>query len=130
MKKFLIALVVAAMLPIQALADCDFSSGITKVEGGYLYTRECHLKVGEMKYDLGAKDLQIEKLTKALDLKDLALTKADQRTELWMNTAFKLEDRVNTIDEMRKTNQWLYFGLGVVTMFAAGYMASQLNNGR
>ncbi|NJO48143.1 MAG: hypothetical protein HC840_00345 [Leptolyngbyaceae cyanobacterium RM2_2_4] len=126
MKKIIVALMVVCLLPLQAFAECDFGTGIAKVEGGYLYTRECHLKVGEMKYDLGVKDLQIEKLTKALDLKDLAITKADQRADMWMNTAYKLEDRINTIDNMRQTNQWIAFGLGVVTMFAASYAASQL----
>jgi len=126
MKKFLVALIVTALLPIQAFADCDFSSGITKVEGGYLYTRECHIKVGEMKYDLGAKDLQIEKLNKALTFKDLAIDNANKRADLWMNTSFKLEDRINTIDELRSRNQWLYFGLGVLTVFAAGYAAKQI----
>lgn len=126
MKKFIVALMIFCCLPLQAFAECDFSTGITKVEGGFLYTRECHLKVGEMKYDLGVKDLQIDKLTKALDLKDLAITKADQRADLWMNTAYKLEDRINTIDNMRQTNQWISFGLGALTMFAAAYAASQL----
>lgn len=128
MKKFVIALIVASLLPISALADCDFKTGISKVEGGYLYSRECHLRVGEMKYDLEIEMERTAKLTKALELKDLAITRADQRADLWMQTSFKLEDRVNTIDEMRRTNQWLYFGLGVVTMFAASYAASQLNN--
>lgn len=129
-KKFVIALMIATFLPISALAECDFKTGITKTEGGYLYTRECHIKVGEMKQDLEIEVEKTAKLTKALELKDLAITRADQRADLWMNTSFKLEDRVNTIDEMRKTNQWLYFGLGVVTMFAASYAASQLNHGR
>lgn len=127
MKKFLIALITMSFISNVAFADCDYSK-IQKVEGGYLYTKDLHLCVGEMKQDLEISQKQNEKLVKALDLKDLALTKADQRTELWMNTAFKLEDRVNTLDEMRKTNQWLYFGLGIATMFVATYAASQLNH--
>lgn len=126
MKNFVAFIMVLLMLPFQALAECDFSTGITKTEQGYLYTKECHIAVGQMKYDLGVKDLQIDKLNKALDLKDLALTKADQRADLWMNATFKLEDRINTIDSMRSTNNWMYFGLGVLTVFAAGYAASQV----
>jgi hypothetical protein len=117
-------------LPLHAFAECDFTDGkgVTKVEGGYLYSKECHIAVGQMKYDLGVKDLQIEKLGKALDLKDLAITKADQRADLWMQTSFKLEDRINTIDNMRSSNQWIAFGLGALTMFAAAYAASQLSH--
>lgn len=127
MKKFLIALVAMTFLSNVAFAECDFKTGITKQESGnYTYTRECHIKVGEMKQDLDISQQQNEKYVKALDLKDLALTRADQRADMWMNTSFKLEDRVNTIQEMQKTNQWVYFGLGVLSVFAAGYAAKQI----
>lgn len=127
MRKLITALMIVLCLPLQALADCDFTDGkgVTKVEGGYLYTKECHIAVGQMKYDLGVAKDQIALLNKSLDLKDLAITKADQRAELWQTATFKLEDRINTIDQMRVTNNWMYFGLGVLTVFAAGYIASQ-----
>ncbi len=129
MKKFLIALIIVSLLPISSFAECDFTNGkgVNKVEGGYLYSPECHVAVGQMKYDLGVKDLQLDKLTKALDLKDLAITKADQRADMWMNTAYKLEDRINAIDSMRQSNQYIVFGLGMLAMFAATYAASQLH---
>lgn len=111
-----------------AFADCDYSK-VQKVDGGYLYTKELHLCVGEMKQDLGIANQKVEKLVKAIELKDLTITKADQRADLWMQTSFKLEDRIQTIDSMRSTNNWLYFGLGVATMFAAAYAAGQINNG-
>jgi len=126
MKKIVSVVLALSLFSTSAMAECDFSTGINKNDNGtYTYSRECHIKVGEMKQDLEIANKQVEKLNKALDLKDLALTKADQRADLWMNTSFKLEDRVNTIDEMRKTNQWLYFGLGALAMFAATYAASQ-----
>jgi hypothetical protein len=129
MKKFVAILLAMSLFSNVALAECDFSTGISRNDNGtYTYSKECHIKVGEMKYDLGVKDLQIEKLNKALDLKDLAITKADQRADMWMNTTYKLEDRINTIDQMRSNNQWIAFGLGALTMFAAAYAASQLSH--
>lgn len=127
MKKLIAILLTVLLFSTQAFAECDFKTGITPNDNGtYTYTKECHVKVGEMKQDLEIAQEQNVKLTKALDLKDLAITKADQRADLWMNTTYKLEDRINTIDNMRQTNQWVAFGLGVVTMFAASYAASQL----
>lgn len=127
MKKLITILMVILLLPISAFAECDFTDGkgVSKVEGGYLYTKECHIAVGQMKYDLGVSTEQLGKLNKALDLKDLAISKADQRADLWQSATFKLEDRINTIDQMRSSNNWMYFGLGVLTVFVAGYAARQ-----
>lgn len=127
MRRIIIALMIVLMLPLSALAECDFTDGkgVSKVEGGYLYTKECHTAVGQMKYDLGVSLKQVELLQKSIDFKDLAITKADQRADLWQTATFKLEDRINTIDSMRSTNNWMYFGLGVLTVFVAGYAASQ-----
>jgi hypothetical protein len=126
-RKFIAVLIIACLMPLSALADCDFKTGITKNDNGtYTYSRECHIKVGELRQDLDIATEQNLKFTKALELKDLALTKADQRADMWQQTAFKLEDRITTIDGMRTSNQWLMFGFGMVTMFAASYAASQL----
>lgn len=123
-----LALVVLATMFVSniALAECDFSTGITKQESSYLYTKECHVKVGEMKRDLLISQEQIDKLNKSLDLKDIAIGKANERADLWMNTTFKIEDRVESIDKMRRTNEIMYFGIGMLTMFAAVYAAGQL----
>lgn len=108
------------------LADCDFSKGISPLpDGNYKYSAECHLKVGQLVQDNSTKDKQIVDLKTAIDLKDLALQKSDQRAQLWMDTSFKLEDNIQKIDSFKNTNQWVYFGLGVLTMFAATYAASQ-----
>lgn len=128
MRNILVALMITCMLPLQALADCDFSTGITKVEQGYLYTKECHIKVGEMKRDLGIAQEQNKKLTQAITLKDLAITKADERAQLWQDTSFKLEARIETMDSIYKRNKWLYFGLGILATSAAVYAAGQLNH--
>lgn len=125
MKKLITALMISILLPWQALAACDFKTGITKVDGGYLYTTECHVAVGQMQYDLGVAKNQVSLLTKSLELKDLAITKSDARADMWQTVSFKMEDRVNAIDQQRTMNNWMYFGLGVLTVFVAGYAARQ-----
>ena len=127
MKKLISLILLACTFSNLAMADCDFSKGITPGPNHtYIYTEECHLKVGQLIQDNKALTLQVGDLTKAIQLKDLALTKADERTQLWMNTSDKMEDRLTKIDETYKKNEWIYFGLGVLTTFAAAYAAGQV----
>jgi len=129
MRKLIAIILIVLSLPLSAMAECDFKTGITKNDNStYTYTKECHIKVGELRQDLDIANEQNLKFTKALELKDLALSKADQRADMWQQTAFKLEDRITTIDGMRTSNQWFMFGFGMVTMFGAAYAASQLNH--
>lgn len=129
MKKLILAIMVVCMLPLQALAECKWETGITKLSNGnYEYTKECHVKVGETVRDLNISLGQNLKLTEALSFKDLALTKANERADLWMNTSYKLEARIETMDSIYQRNKWLYFGLGILVASAAVYGAGQLNN--
>lgn len=131
MKKLASILLSFSLFSNGAFADCDWSKIQKNNDSTYTYSRELNLCVGEMKQDLEISKQQNEKYLKAITLKDLTITKADKRADLWMQTSFKLEDRIQTIDKMQSTNKWLYFGLGVVTMFAATYAAGQvINNGR
>ncbi len=123
MKKIVSLFVSFCMLSHAASAECDFSIGITPGPNHtYVYSESCHIKVGELVQSNKTKDAQIADLSKAIELKDLAITKADQRTQLWMDTSYKLEDRVTKIDELRGKNEMLYYGLGILTVFAAGYI--------
>jgi hypothetical protein len=127
MKEIISLFLLTCFLSNAALADCDFSTGITPGPNKtFVYTEECHLAVGKMKEDNAALTLEVGDLNKAIQLKDLALVKADQRTQLWMTTSDQLTDRVTKIDDVAKHNEWMYFGLGVVTTFLAGYAAAQL----
>ena len=126
MKKLVSSLVLFCLLSNAALADCDFSKGVTPGPNNtFVYSQECHETVGKLVRNNKALTLQIGDLTQAISLKDLALSKADERTQLWMTTSDQLVDRVNKIDATEKHNEWLYFGLGVLTTFAAGYIAAQ-----
>jgi hypothetical protein len=128
MKKILVSGLLAVSFIVNTCwADCDWSTGITKLpDGGYRYTEACHLKVGQMVQDIGVKNQQIQDYTKAIQLKDLAIKDADARTQLWLDTATKLTDKANKIEQLEKTNTWIYFGLGALTVFASGLMVSKL----
>ena len=127
MKKLISGILAVTMFTATtAFADCDFSKGITPTDHGtYEYTKECHISVGQMRQNYLIDEQKIATLNKALDLKDLVINKANERADLWMNTSFKLEDRVMAIDKMESSNRWIYFGLGVLTVFVAGFAARQ-----
>lgn len=128
MKKIISLIILTSFFPNFAFADCDYSKIVNNGDGTYTYSKALHICVGEMKQDLEIANQQVAKLTKAISLKDLTITKADKRADVWMNTSFKLENRIQTIDSMSKTNDWLFFGLGIATMLAASYAAGQLNH--
>jgi hypothetical protein len=110
-----------------AIADCKWSMGVTpSPDGTYKYSSECHLRVGNMIEDIATKDKQIADYEGAITLKDLAIQKSDERTMLWMDTSGKMQDRLTKIDETVKHNEWLYFGLGALTVLGAGFMAARL----
>lgn len=122
MKKLLIL----ALIPQLAMAECNFATDVQKVEGGYLYTTSCHKNVGKIVTDSKDKDAQITHLNNALSLSKLALDFSDKRNEKLMNTVVTLDDRVNTIDKYNSTNKFLYFGAGILAAGLAVYGASQL----
>lgn len=129
MKKLIVSLLITCFIPFQAFADCDFKTGIKPLpNGNYEYSHDCHIKVGEMKRDLDISLAQNLDLTKALNLKDLALQSANERAELWMNTSYKLQANINTMDKLYQSNKYIYFGLGVVATFAASYAIKQVTH--
>lgn len=127
MKKLISSVMLACLVSTSALADCDFKTGIEKLpDGRFAYTPECHIKVGQMKQDLDTATQQVELYKKSIELKDLALGTAQTRIDLWQQTSFKLEDRVNAMEDLRSKNYVLYFGLGVLVTGLAVYGAGQL----
>ena len=126
MKKIISSLLLL-IISTNAFADCDFSKGITVGPNDtYIYNKECHIKVGQLVQDNKIKDSQISDLNQAIQLKDLALTKSDERVQLWMNTSYKLEDRLTSINSLEKKNEVVYFILGIAVTSLAVWGAGQL----
>lgn len=130
MKKFTSFIVLLALIPNIVFADCDFSKVVSNPDGTYTYSKELHICVGTMKQQNSNYVLAISDLKKSITLKDLALQQSDQRTQLWMDTSFKMEQREESIDSLRKKSDWLYFGLGALTIIGAGILAAQVSRVR
>ena len=97
---------------------CDWSD-IKKTENGYLYPVECHTKVGKL--------VQNEKkLLKAIDLKDLALQKADERIVVWRNETYNQHDRLLKQQKYNDFTNWMYFGGGIAVTILSVWAAGQL----
>lgn len=125
--KLIIATILAFALTCQAaLADCDYTKIKDNGDGTYLYTKELHICVGIMKKDLEAANKQVLEYKSAIDFKDDALNKANQRITQWQETTFKLQDRMATIDSLENKNKIIYIGLGILITGAAVYGAGQL----
>lgn len=129
MKRMLTAVICMALAynPV-AFADCDYSKDIQKnADGSYNYTKDCHLDVGKKVNALDKREQQVQLLEKTIELKDLALDKSYERIENFRESTYKLEDRVNAMEEMKKNNEILYFVLGIVVTGVAVYGAGQLH---
>lgn len=110
MNKLLKIVLSVALFPSFAFADCNWSLGIKPLtNGNFEYSKACHLQVGLV-------NQQVLDLKKAIDLDNDALKQADARTQLWMTTAFQMEDRIQKVDSLQKSNDWLYFSLGGLTV--------------
>jgi hypothetical protein len=126
MKKLCVFVLVSLISNI-AFADCNFKTDITPGPNHtFIYTEGCHLQVGQLVQTNKTQAAQITDLTKAIQLKDLALQNSDARVQLWQTTSQNMEERVMKIDSLEKKNDWLYFGLGVAATLGAGFMAARM----
>lgn len=127
MKK-LFNIVLALSFSLNCFADCDFKTGIKQEpDGSRLYTEACHIKVGEMKRDLEVSQKQNADYIQAIKFKDLAIQHADEREKNWMETSQKMQNRIEQIDKLRKQQEWIYYGLGVLTVVGLGFAVHQIS---
>lgn len=127
MKVISLILSVSMFVSTISYAECDFSTGITKVDNGYLYTIECHKEVGKLVKDNADQATQINYLKEAMKYQDDMIAKERQRAELWRDYSYKAEDRMMSLQKYNQMSGWLYFGLGIVTTVAAGFALGQVN---
>lgn len=124
MKK--IILLFTFLVTTQLIAsECNWNS-ITEKDSKYIYTPECHLKVGELIKEEKKREKQVEELKKSIELKELALDISDQRIMKWRNEAYSQNQALERSYKYSKYNDLLYFGLGIVTTSLAVWGAGQL----
>jgi hypothetical protein len=125
MKK-LISLILLMCFSSSALADCNWSTIKQLPDGGYEYSPSLNLCVGNLVQSSKVMTQQIADLTKAVQLKDLALSVADQRTQLWQKSSDDEQDRLSKLSADQKHSDWLYFVLGAATVIGSGFMAAKI----
>ena len=127
MKNLMSMIVTLTMISSSVFAaDCTWSLGTKKVEGGYLYTDACHNRVGITLRDNDDYKIEVEALRKTIDTQKLVIDKADERTILWRNESYEQFDRLQKQQAASEYNKVLWFVLGVVVTSAAVYGAGQL----
>ena len=126
MKKIASLLVLISLFSNLAFADnCDFTKIKRLPDGGFEYSPELNLCVGRLVEDSKVKDQQITDLTKAIQLKDLAIKDSDERANMWLTTSTREQERIVKIDADQKTSNLIYFGLGVALTVLSVWGASK-----
>jgi hypothetical protein len=113
--------------PFSAYAECNLASGISRnTDGSYTYSKACHLYVGESLEELDLRRKQVVELNKTIELKDLALKYSEERTQLWLDSSLKMNDRLNQYESARSNQGWYYFGLGIAATVLSVWAAGQI----
>jgi hypothetical protein len=127
MKKLIVSLLLLCTFSNLAFADCDWKTGIVPGPNKtFVYSEACHLAVGKLVQDSTVKDQQILDYKQAISLKDLALTNSDARVAMWEKSSLDQMDRLTKIDSEQKHNDFLYFGLGILSAVAVGFATAKL----
>ena len=125
MKKIINLIISFTMFGHITMADCKWAD-IKKIDNGYLYTESCHGRVGVLIKDLEDREIEVVNLRKGLELKDLALQKADERIILWRNESYEQFERLQKQSELASRNQYLWLVLGIVVTGTAVWGVGQL----
>jgi uncharacterized protein YdeI (BOF family) len=125
MKKIAIFLIVF-LISAQALAVCDSTDIKKNEDGSYTYGKECHVLVGKTFKELEIRKEQVKEMEKSILFRDSLTIKLEQQSQLWMDTSFKLNDKIQTYEKYRNDNQWLVFGAGVLTVVLSGWALGQV----
>lgn len=114
------------ILSINAIADCNWEDIVKNPNDTFTYSKELHICVGQLIQDNKVKAQQISDFTQAITFKDSVIKTDEKRIQDWAETSTKLQDRLQKVDNLQQKNQWLFYGLGVATVLAGGWVASQL----
>lgn len=122
-----VCFVLCFLISAPSYGACDWAKDITKnSDGSYTYSKGCHIEVGSSLEELDLRRKQVLELNKTIELKDLAIKYADERTQIWIDSSLKMNDRLNQYEASRSKDYWVYFGLGVAATVLSVWTAGQI----
>lgn len=119
MKIFILALLIS----FEAVA-CRWST-IRREGDEFVYSPKCHVEVGKLVLTEPLKQEQVAELTKAIELKDLAIEKANMRAAIWENETNEQYNMLLKNQKSAKLEKIAYFGLGVVSVLLGAWAVNQ-----
>lgn len=105
------------LIPFVAMTQCDWSTVRTQ-NGGFLYSNECHVAIGNLvlKYEIAEQQIvEYEALVTAQDKKIQVLTES---RDMWKKAT---ENAWGKYDVAK----WIYFGAGVLSTSAIIYVVNK-----
>lgn len=136
------------LLSQNAVAACNWATGINELpNGNYSYSRDCHAEVGVIGKALANTRLALEsrkvesdalraevteltqantKVKKSIELKDLALNRADDIALKWRDETYNQHERLLKQEKLAQTKSWVYFGGGIGLTILSIWAAGQL----
>jgi hypothetical protein len=128
MKKIISLFLLSILFCQSVLAQnaCDWSQIKKLPDGGFEYNPALNLCVGNLVQQNKVLNEEVADLNKAIQLKDLSIKNSDARIALWQTTVNNQQDRLDKMDSENKTNSWIYFGLGCLTVIGTGFVTARL----
>lgn len=109
-----------------AYSECKFSTGIRETKAGFLYTEECHIRVGKTVKENKIMKQEIEALNLSLSFTKKALDLSVEKENLWEKEALEQYNNLQNYKKASEKEKWLWFGIGILVMGGATYAAGQL----
>ena len=143
MQNKIISILVLPFILTQALYGAC-SNNVTSIKkdekaacDGFLFSKETAEKVTkvDMQYKLLIEEyeLVLRQLTLYRNINsqyDAILQKEQLKTVIWQDKTEQYIKKYNEEQEKKQTNNWIYFGLGILTTIGAGYALGQVNKGK
>lgn len=113
-------IILLLLISTSSFAECNWREISKQSDGSYKYPKSCHLAVGKLVLDEKDQTEAIGLLKESLRKKEEALSKEKQRAEVYKDTTEKMEEKVEKIDQLRKTQRWYYYAAGILTTILIG----------
>jgi curli biogenesis system outer membrane secretion channel CsgG len=116
--------VLAVLLSLSLAAPASASECKTEeikknADGSFTYSKECHVRVGEVVGELDLRREEVKLLRGSLKDLSVGYDIQQKRAEDWLQTSLKLEDTIQRQKRISDLEKWLWFGAGILLMYGA-----------